>query len=126
MVKAKVKGRIIGIASGAGHSGRHGHSHYCASKAGLILFCKALAIELAPYGINVNTVSVGFVDVGEFESPELKPIKEDILQRILLRRPGKPEDVANLVNFLVSEHAGWITGADFVVDGGESAGRIPE
>jgi len=105
MIEKGKGGRIIGIASGAGHSGRPGLAHYCASKAGLILFCKALAIELAPHGINVNSVSVGFVDV--------------------LRRPGKPEDIANVVAFLASEGASWITGTDFRVDGGESAGRVP-
>lgn len=55
MIEKESGGRIIGIASGAGHSGRHGLAHYCASKAGLILFCKALAIELAPHNINVNS-----------------------------------------------------------------------
>jgi NAD(P)-dependent dehydrogenase (short-subunit alcohol dehydrogenase family) len=119
-------GRIIGIASGAGHSGRQGQTHYCASKAGLILMCKSLAIEWAPYNINVNTISVGFVDVGQFEKPEMREMKEFILRRILLRRPGMPQDIANAALFLASEQADWITGSDFRVDGGESAGRIPE
>jgi len=125
MIKNGTGGRIIGIASGAGHSGRPGHAHYCASKAGLRLFCKTLAIELAPYAINVNTISVGFVEVGKYDTPERRPIKEDILRRILLRRPGKPEDIANMAVFLASEQASWITAADFRVDGGESAGRVP-
>lgn len=123
MIEKGKGGRIIGIASGAGHSGRPGLAHYCASKAGLILFCKALAIELAPYGINVNSVSVGFVDVGRYS--DLPDVHEDPLRRILLRRPGKPDDIANMVAFLASEGASWITGADFRVDGGESAGRVP-
>lgn len=123
MIEKGKGGRIIGIASGAGHSGRPGLAHYCASKAGLILFCKALAIELAPHGINVNSVSVGFVDVGRYS--DLPDVHEDPLRRILLRRPGKPEDIANVVAFLASEGASWITGTDFRVDGGESAGRVP-
>lgn len=118
-------GRIIGIASGAGHAGRPGQAAYCASKAGLIALCKVLAIELAPFRINVNSISVGFVDVGQFESPEKKSILDDVLPRILLRRPGTPEDIAAMAAFLASEHASWITGADFRVDGGESAGRVP-
>jgi NAD(P)-dependent dehydrogenase (short-subunit alcohol dehydrogenase family) len=123
MIEKGKGGRIIGIASGAGHSGRPGLAHYCASKAGLILFCKALAIELAPHGINVNSISVGFVDVGRYS--DLPHVQEDFLRRILLRRPGKPEDIANVVAFLASEGASWITGTDFRVDGGESAGRVP-
>ena len=126
MIPRGAGGRIIGIASGAGHSGRYGQAHYCASKAGLILLCKTLSLELGPHGINVNSISVGFVDVGQFDSPELQHVKKDILPRILLRRPGKPEDIAQTAVFLASDQASWITGADFRVDGGESAGRIPE
>ena len=126
MIPRGAGGRIIGIASGAGHSGRYGQAHYCASKAGLILLCKTLSLELAPYGINVNSISVGFVDVGQYDSPDLQHVKKDILPRILLRRPGKPEDIAQTAVFLASDQASWITGADFRVDGGESAGRVPE
>jgi len=126
MIERGRGGKIIGIASSAGHSGRQGQAHYCASKAGLILMCKSLAIEWAPYGIHVNTISVGFVDVGQFDRPEMKGMKEFILRRILLRRPGMPQDVANVAVFLASDQAGWITGSDFQVDGGESAGRVPE
>jgi len=125
MVDMGTGGRILGIASGAGHAGRPGSAHYCASKAGLRLFCKTFAIELAPYGITVNTISVGFVEVGKYDTPEKKPIKQDILRRILLRRAGRPEDIANMAAFLASEQASWITAADFRVDGGESAGRVP-
>ena len=126
MIKRGTGGRIIGIASGAGHSGRHGQAHYCASKAGLILLCKTLAIELAHHNINVNSISLGFVDLGYYESSALRSIKESMLRRILLHRPGKAEDIANMAAFLASEQANWITGTDFLVDGGESTGRIPE
>jgi NAD(P)-dependent dehydrogenase (short-subunit alcohol dehydrogenase family) len=126
MIQRGAGGRIIGIASGAGHAGRFGQTHYCASKAGLILLCKTLSIELAPYGINVNTISVGFIDVGQYDSPELGHVKKDILRRILLRRPGRPEDIAHTAAFLASDRASWITGSDFRVDGGEAAGRVPE
>jgi NAD(P)-dependent dehydrogenase (short-subunit alcohol dehydrogenase family) len=126
MIRRGAGGRIICIASGAGHAGRPGQTHYCASKAGLILLCKSLAIDFAPHGINVNSISVGFVEVDHYDSPDLEPVKRDILKRILLRRPGLPEDVAKMAVFLASNHADWITGADFRVDGGESAGRVPE
>ncbi len=125
IIERGVGGRIIGIASGAGHSGRPCQTAYCASKAGLILLCKTLSLELAPYGITVNSISVGFVEVKKFDSSDLSRFKESILPRILLRRPGRPEDIANMVVFLASEEANWITGADFRVDGGESAGRVP-
>lgn len=125
MIDNGTGGRIISIASGAGHAGRPGQAHYCASKAGLIVLCKVLAIELAPFNINANSISVGFVDVGQFDSPGKKHLLDDVLPRILLRRPGTPADIASMVAFLASEHAGWITGADFRVDGGESAGRVP-
>lgn len=124
MIERGAGGRIICIASGAGHSGRHSQAHYCASKAGLILFCKTLAIELASHNINVNSVSAGFVDLGQFDSPDLRQAKEQIVRRICLQRPGKPEDIANMVAYLVSELANWITAADFRIDGGESAGRL--
>lgn len=124
MIERGAGGRIICTASGAGHSGRHGQAHYCASKAGLILFCKTLAIELACHGINVNSISVGFVDVGQFDSPDFRHVKEQIVCGICLRRPGKPEEIANMVAFLASEKANWITAADFRIDGGESAGRL--
>jgi 3-oxoacyl-[acyl-carrier protein] reductase len=126
MIEGGAGGRIIGTASGAGHSGRYGQTHYSASKAGLILLCKSLSIELAPFGINVNTISVGFVDVGQFDAPALVHVKKDILRRILLRRPGRPEDIAHMAAFLASDQASWITGADFRVDGGEAAGRVPD
>jgi NAD(P)-dependent dehydrogenase (short-subunit alcohol dehydrogenase family) len=125
MVENGVGGKIIGIASGAGHGGRYGQAAYCASKAGIRLLCKSIAIDLAPYGINVNSISVGYVEVGKMDTPEKEIIKESILPRILLRRHGEPVDIANMVTFLVSDKASWITGADFRVDGGESAGRVP-
>lgn len=125
MIDRGVGGRIIGISSGAGHDGRSGQAAYCASKAGVRLLFKSIAIDLAPYNINVNSVSVGYVEVGKMNTPEKKLIKESILPRILLRRFGEPKDIANIVTYLVSDKANWITGADFRVDGGESAGRVP-
>ena len=125
MVEHGTKGRIINISSGAGHSGRTNHAHYCASKGGLIMFTKAIALDLAPKGINVNSISVGFVDVGRFDEGDLLTVKKDILPRILLRKPGKPSDISSMVCYLSSEYAEWITGSDFRIDGGEAAGRVP-
>ena len=125
MIQKGRGGRIIAIASGAGHSGRPAQPAYCASKAGIIVLCKVMALDLAAYNINVNSISVGFVEVGKMDSPELRPVKESILPRILLRRPGKPEDIANGVVFLASDEGNWITGTDLRIDGGESSGRVP-
>lgn len=121
---ADPSGSIVNIASGAAHGGRAAHSHYCGSKAGVVGATRAIAIDLAPYDITVNSVSVGFVDVGAFDAQEQSAFKKDILSRILMQRPGTRRDVAAMVTFLVSEHSRWVTGTDFRVDGGESAGRI--
>lgn len=125
MVDSGINGRIINISSGAGHGGRKNHSHYCSSKAGVIMLTKAMAIEMAPKGVNINSISVGFVDVGRFDEGSMLTVKTDILPRILLRRPGKPADISRMVCFLASECGDWITGTDIRIDGGESAGRIP-
>ena len=126
LVAAGVGGRIINITSGAAHSGRVNFSNYCASKAGVLGFTRAIALELAPKHINVNTVTVGYVEVGLWDgSPERNAVKDNILPRILLRRPGAPRDISRMVCFLASECGDWITGADFKIDGGESCGRVP-
>lgn len=125
MMDFKINGRIINICSGAGHGGRKNHSHYSASKAGIRMMTKSIAIEMAPSGINVNSISVGFIDVGRFDDGDLLTVKKDILPRILLRRPGKPRDISGLICYLSSEFGDWITGTDFRIDGGESSGRVP-
>lgn len=123
MIKRKAGGRIISISSaGAGHSGRFARAHYCASKAGLITMSKSLAIELASFHINVNTISAGFIDVGQYDLPELQGAKHIAINQILKKRPGTPEDIAYLATFLASEQADWITGSDFCIDGGASLG----
>jgi NAD(P)-dependent dehydrogenase (short-subunit alcohol dehydrogenase family) len=118
-------GAIVNIGSGAGRSGRRHHAHYCASKAGILGATRAAAIDLAACHITVNTITVGFVDVGRFDDGALARVKQDILPRILLKRAGDPGDISAMVCYLASEHANWITGTDIVIDGGESAGRIP-
>lgn len=123
---AGMPGRVINITSGAAHSGRVNFSNYCASKAGVLGLTRAMALELAPARINVNSVSVGYVEVGRWEGDEGKDaVRANIIPRILLRRPGAPRDISRLVCFLASECGDWITGSDFIVDGGESCGRVP-
>jgi NAD(P)-dependent dehydrogenase (short-subunit alcohol dehydrogenase family) len=116
-------GKICTIASGAHLLGRIGAAHYCASKAGLVLYTKVLAMELAEHRINVNVVSPGFVDVGE-RAGVSDHYRETISKSIPWGRTGRPADVANAVFFVCSDEAEFITGAVLSVDGGTSAGRF--
>ena len=116
------RGKIVTIASGAHRSARVGAGHYCASKAGLVLYTQVLALELAEHQINVNVVSPGFVDVGDRSgvSPEYR---ETITRGIPWGRPGAPDDIARAVFFACSDEAEYMTGSVVTVDGGSSAGR---
>ena len=126
LVDAGLPGRVVNITSGAAHSGRVNFSNYCASKAGVLGLTRAMALELAPKRINVNSVTVGYVEVGLWDGDaERNKVKDSIIPRILLRRPGGPRDISRMVCFLASECGDWITGSDFKIDGGESCGRVP-
>lgn len=116
-------GKICAIASGAHRSARVGAAHYCASKAGLVLFTQVLALELAEHRINVNVVSPGFVDVGDRPGVSAR-YRETITSAIPLGRSGTPLDIAAAVRWVCSEDAAFMTGAIVPVDGGSSAGRF--
>ena len=110
-------GRIINIASVVGLVGNKGQSNYAASKAGLIGLTKAVAKEFASRNILVNAIAPGFIetDMTNAMTPEARAA---LLGSIPLERLGSPKDVAAMVAFLASEHAGYITGQVLVVDGG--------
>jgi len=116
MIKKKW-GRVINITSIVGFTGNIGQVNYSTTKAGLIGFTKSLAKELASRNITVNAVAPGFIETDMTGSlPE--DIKDSYLKQIPLGRFGKPEDVANVVIFLASDKASYITGETIHVNGG--------
>jgi len=119
MVKQRY-GRIINISSIAGLVGFPALSHYCASKAGIIGFTRALALELAPYNITVNAIAPGPTETAGTKASTPQAL-EQIVRAIPVGRIGKPADIASTVAFLASEEASFITGAVIVVDGGYTA-----
>jgi 3-oxoacyl-[acyl-carrier protein] reductase len=119
MIKQKY-GKIINISSIAGTVvGFQQLTHYCASKAGIVGFTKALALELAPYGINVNAIAPGPIETPGTQALG-KEIYEQIKKAIPIGRWGKPSEIANVALFLASEDSSLITGQCIVADGGYS------
>jgi NAD(P)-dependent dehydrogenase (short-subunit alcohol dehydrogenase family) len=116
-------GRIITIASGAASSGRRGAAHYCASKAGVVMFTKVLAMELAEHAITANVIAPGLVSVSEGTSSVSEEYFRTLVSNIPMGRAGTPDDIARAALFLASPLAEWITGAVLQVDGGSSTGR---
>jgi 3-oxoacyl-[acyl-carrier protein] reductase len=110
-------GRIINITSIIGLTGNAGQSNYAASKAGLIGFTKSVARELASRNITANAVAPGFI-VTEMTEALGEPAREMLKARIALGRLGAAEDVANVVLFLASDMAAYVTGQVITVDGG--------
>ena len=110
-------GRIINIGSVVGSMGNAGQTNYCAAKAGLIGFSKALAKEVASRGITVNVVAPGFIatDMTDVLSEELK---NNLLTQIPAGRLGEPKDIAKAVAFLASDDAAYINGTTLHVNGG--------
>lgn len=120
MVEQKRKGRIVNIASTSGHTGRPDATAYTAAKAGVLNLTRSLAVQLAPHGIRVNSVTPNRIGspVGEDVVPENRFVKN------LVGRRGTPKDIAAAVLFFCSEESDFITAADLLVDGGAMASRI--
>ena len=110
-------GRIINISSVVGRVGNAGQSNYAAAKGGLIAFTKSIAREMGSRNITANTVAPGFI-VTEMTNKLPLERRESMLAMIPLQRLGQPEDVAELVGFLATERAGYITGQVITIDGG--------
>ncbi len=114
MISNRIKGRIITLSSIAALSGNKGQVNYSAAKAGIIGATKSLALELAKRGITVNCVAPGII-----ETDMTKNIPTEDLKKIIpMKRIGKPEEIASLINYLLSEEASYITGQVISVNGG--------
>jgi len=113
-------GRIVNISSSAGRSvSTLGGVHYTASKAGLLGMTRALAKEVAPFGITVNAVCPGLIDTRMVKKSTSKKELEEFLESFPIKRTGKPEEVGDLVVFLCSDKASYITGASLDINGGD-------
>lgn len=111
-------GRIVNITSQAAfHGSTTGHAHYAASKAGLVTFTISLAREVAPHGIHVNAVAPGMMST-EMARGALEKDQQKYIERIPVRRIGDPAEVANVIAFLASDRASYMTGATVDVTGG--------
>jgi acetoacetyl-CoA reductase len=110
-------GRIVNISSVIGETGNVGQANYAASKAGLFGFTKSLALEMSRRGITVNVVAPGFIAT-EMVSAMPQAALDSVVEKIPLRRLGKPEEVARVVQFLLEDESSYITGAVYTINGG--------
>jgi NAD(P)-dependent dehydrogenase (short-subunit alcohol dehydrogenase family) len=113
------RGSIINISSIASLVGLSGLAAYTASKGALDALTRAVAVEYAQDGIRCNVVNPGLIDTPMAASLMTNPdMLQSILAQYAIRRPGKPEEVANMILYLASDEAAWVTGATFPIDGG--------
>lgn len=119
MIKRR-RGKIINISSKAAICGEPGHAAYSASKGAVLSLTRAMAIELAPYHINVNAICPGPTETAILFSSMTKDQLEELKKYIPLGRYGKPEDIAAAALYLASDDSDWCTGQAISVDGGMS------
>ncbi|WP_293906627.1 glucose 1-dehydrogenase [Phenylobacterium sp.] len=120
------RGSIINLSSILGKVGLPGAAAYCASKGGVLMLTKAVALELAPLGVRVNSVHPGFIDtpmvVNAFRASENEnEMRDNITSRHAMARLGVPREIADAVLFLASDESSFMTGSELVVDGGYTA-----
>jgi 3-oxoacyl-[acyl-carrier protein] reductase len=121
-------GSIVNISSSGGINGVKGGAHYASAKAALQMFTKVTAAEWGPYNVRANCLAVGMIAspraAAAWDVAGLKP--KDMAAATPLRRPGTPEEVANVVLFLASDASSYVTGQIFAADGGPPMGGIPD
>jgi len=126
--KKQKSGSIITLASVAAHIGQVAHANYCSTKAGVLGYTRALALDLAPYNVRVNSVSPGATDTPMLQSDVAKQardrgvkyeeVKKEFEQEGVMGRWATPEEIATGILFLATEESSYITGADLRIDGG--------
>ncbi|MFW9975079.1 MAG: SDR family NAD(P)-dependent oxidoreductase [Candidatus Thorarchaeota archaeon] len=124
-------GSVITLASVAAHIGQVNHANYCSTKAGILGFTRALALDLAPYGVRVNSVSPGATDTPMLVSDVTKQarergvdyevVKKEFEEEGVLKRWATPDEVATGILFLASDESSYMTGSDLRIDGGWTA-----
>ena len=121
---ARRRGAILNMASKNAIDGEAGYAHYNASKGGVVMLTKTMAVELAQFGIRVNAIAPGYLQTPMSEAIDSPAFVQDFVDRYIpLARAGKVEDVAPLFVFLAGDEASFITGQVFVIDGGQLAGQ---
>lgn len=131
VMKKQQSGVIINLASISGHVGQVDHVAYCATKGASIALTRALALEAAPYNIRVNSVSPGSIDTpmlqgdlrlwSERRGLPIDEVRKELADSQVIKRLGRAAEIAQVIYFLASDAASFITGADFLVDGGWTA-----
>ncbi len=124
-LKAAGRGTIVTIASGAALRPLEQRTAYCASKAGLVMFSKALAVDLAPYRIRVNAICPGIIDTPLFRksfehAADPQAELRRILERYVIKEVGRPSDIAYAALYLTSDESAYVTGSALAVDGGRT------
>ncbi len=112
-------GRVVNVSSVNGQKGAFGQTNYSAAKAGMHGFTKALALEVAKYGVTINTISPGYIGTKMVMAIPQEILDSKILPQIPTGRLGKPEEIAGLVAYLASEEAAFVTGANISINGGQ-------
>jgi len=117
-MRERMSGRIINISSINGQKGQFGQTNYSAAKAGMLGFTKALALESAAKGITVNAICPGYIETDMTASMK-QEVLDSIVRQIPVSRMGRPQEIADIVVFLASEKAGFITGSTISANGGQ-------
>ena len=125
MVRRKT-GVVINMTSKNGLDGEFGYAHYNASKGGVVMLTKTMALELAPFGIRVNAVAPGYIQTPMSQAIDPPEFTKAFADRYIpMNRPGRPEEIAPVFLFLASDESSFITGQIIVADGGQLAGQKP-